>query len=154
VERIGDQVKRVVSGLGPSGAMPDVVAAWPGAVGEQIARNAWPARIARDGTLHVSVSSSTWAFELVQLAGEIAARLQQALGETAPRRLRFAPGPVPEAPAKGEKGVKKERKKPSQAERRQAERLASEIDDEELRKLVAKAAAESLSQMCDDRPVC
>ena len=29
-----------------------------------IAANAWPARIARDGTLHVATSSSAWAFEL------------------------------------------------------------------------------------------
>ena len=154
MERIGDEVRGVVSGLGRAGTMPDVVAAWPGVVGEQIARNAWPARIARDGTLHVSVSSSTWAFELSQLDGEIAERLRQALGESAPPRLRFAPGPVPEAPPEGEKGVKKERRKPSPEERREAERLASGIGDEELRELVAKAAAESLSRAADDRPVC
>ena len=64
MERIGSEVTSVVTGLGPGGAMPEVLAAWPDAVGEQIARNAWPARIARDGTLHVSASSSTWAFEL------------------------------------------------------------------------------------------
>jgi hypothetical protein len=154
VERIGDEVRSVVSGLGRAGTLPDVIAAWPGVVGKQIARNAWPARIARDGTLHVSVSSSTWAFELAQLAGEIAGRLQQALGESTPSRLRFAPGPVPEVPSEGEGTVKKERRKPSPKERREAERLASGIGDEELRELVAKAAAESLARAADDRPVC
>jgi hypothetical protein len=154
MERIGDEVRNVVSGLGPARTMPDVIAAWPGVVGEQIARNAWPARIGRDGTLHISVSSSTWGFELAQLAGEIAERLRQALGETAPWRLRFAPGPLPEAPVRGEKSVKKERRKPSEAERGQAERLASGIGDEDLRKLVARAAAESLAKAADDRPVC
>jgi hypothetical protein len=154
MERIGGEVKSIVSGLGPSGALPEVVAAWPGAVGDQIARNAWPARISRDGTLHVAVSSSTWAFELSQLGGEIAGRLQQALGEPAPRKLRFAPGPLPEVQFESEKTVKRERRKPSVKEQQQAERLASEIGDEDLRRLVAKAAAESLSRAADDRSVC
>lgn len=154
MERIGGEVRKVVSGLGPSGALPEVIAAWPGVVGEQIARNAWPARIGRDGTLHISVASSTWAFELSQLAGEIAARLQTALGESAPWRLRFTPGPLPEPPAEGRKRVKKARRKPSNEDRQRAERLASEIGDEDLRKLVARAAAESLAGASDDRPVC
>ncbi len=154
MERIGSEVRSVVSALGPGGAMPEVLAAWPDAVGEQIARNAWPARIARDGTLHVSASSSAWAFELSQLVGEIAARLQQALGEASPRRLRFTPGPLPERPPEGGERVKKERRNPSSAEREQAERLTSEIGDEDLRKLVAKAAAESLARGSDDRQVC
>ena len=63
-ERIGDDVRRELGQLGPGGAIADVVAAWPEAVGDSIARNAWPARIARDGTLHVATSSSAWAFEL------------------------------------------------------------------------------------------
>jgi hypothetical protein len=154
MERIGGEVRSVVSGLGPSGAMPEVLAAWPGTVGEEIARNAWPARIARDGTLHVSVLSSTWAFELSQFSTEIASRLQQALREDAPRALRFTPGPLPERPPEGGKTVKEERRKPSPAEREQAERLTSEIGDEDLRKLVAKAAAESLAKAAADRSVC
>jgi hypothetical protein len=66
------------------------VARWPETVGEAIARNAWPARIARDGTLHVSTTDSIWAFELDHRAAEIAARLDVA-------SVRFAPGPVPRA---------------------------------------------------------
>ncbi len=154
MERIGSEVRSVVSGLGPGGAMPELLKAWPDAVGDQIARNAWPARVARDGTLHVAVSSSAWAFELSQLAGEIASRLQKALGETSPRRLRFTSGPLPERPPEGGKRVNKKRRKPSPAERGRAVRLTSEIGDEDLRKLVAKAAAESLAKGSDDRPVC
>lgn len=154
MERIGGEVREQFSRQGTPGAIPQVIAAWPAAVGEQIARNAWPARIARDGTLHVSVASSTWAFELSQLAGEIAKRLQEALGEAAPRALRFTPGPLPEPPVNGGKTVKKLRRKPSAQERERAERLASEIGDEDLRKLVAKAAAESLAKAADDRRVC
>ena len=43
--------------------MGETVAAWPSAVGEEIARNAWPARFARDGTLIVNTRDSVWAFE-------------------------------------------------------------------------------------------
>ena len=45
-----------------------------------VAANAWPARIARDGTLHVNTSSSAWAFELGQLAPTILERLSEKLG--------------------------------------------------------------------------
>jgi hypothetical protein len=154
MDRIAGQVREQLGRFGVAGRIPEVVAAWPGAVGDQIARNAWPARIARDGTLHVSVSSSTWAFELSQLEGEIATRLRKALGKSAPARLRFAPGQLPEPPAEGRKEVKKVRRNPSAEVREEAERLASTIGDEELRKLVGKAAAESLARASDDRSVC
>jgi predicted nucleic acid-binding Zn ribbon protein len=50
--------------------------------------------LARDGSLHVTTSSSAWAFELTQLAASILERLQERLGESAPagcasRRARF-----------------------------------------------------------------
>ena len=99
MERIGGDVKRELSRFGTAGPMTDLVAAWPAAVGETVAANAWPARLARDGTLHVNAASSTWAFELQQLEGEIAGRLREAVPESAPARLRFAAGPLPELPA-------------------------------------------------------
>ena len=34
--------------------MPELLERWPAAVGPAIARNAWPARIAKDGTVHVN----------------------------------------------------------------------------------------------------
>ena len=69
--------------------MAELVERWPGAVGDGIARNAWPARIARDGTLHVNTADSVWSFELGQRAVEIADKLGVP-------RVRFAPGPLPE----------------------------------------------------------
>src|SRR5439155_16812388 len=87
-----DAVGRELARFGPAAGMAPVVEAWPAAVGDVIARNAWPARLARDGTLHVNTSDSIWAFELKSRAEEIRARL----GEHAPARLAFAPGPVPE----------------------------------------------------------
>jgi len=79
-ERIGDDVQRELKRFGPLGAMAEIVKAWPAAVGASIARNAWPARVSRDGTLHVATSSSAWAFELGLLEADIRKRLGAALG--------------------------------------------------------------------------
>ena len=89
MDRIRAAVQGELGRFGPATGMADLVAVWPEAVGEAIARNAWPARIARDGTLHVNALDSVWAFELQHRAPEIAERL----GVPA---VRFVPGPVPE----------------------------------------------------------
>jgi hypothetical protein len=133
--------------------MADLVAAWPGAVGETVAANAWPARIARDGTLHVATSSSAWAFELTQLAAEVAARLREALGNDAPARLRFAPGPLPELPVPGPSSAPPPPLEPSLEHAREARSWAAGIESEELRKTVEKAVRASLARASDDRAV-
>ena len=76
-ERIGDDVRRELARFGPAAGMTEIVRAWPGAMGDQIMRNAWPARLARDGKLHVATSSSAWAFELAQLESKLLARLRE-----------------------------------------------------------------------------
>src|ERR671914_1745239 len=96
MEPLGEDVRRELARFGPQAGLGEVVAAWPEAVGPGIAANAWPARISRDGTLHVATSSSAWAFELTQLEGEIRKRLSDAAGDAAPTRLRFAVGHIPE----------------------------------------------------------
>src|SRR5947209_19732456 len=85
---LGDEVRRELARFGPSAGMTEIVAAWPRAVGEGIAQNAWPARLARDGTLHVHAADAIWAFELGQRTQEIAERVGV-------ERIRFAPGPLP-----------------------------------------------------------
>ncbi|HEV8248875.1 MAG TPA: DUF721 domain-containing protein [Gaiellaceae bacterium] len=146
MERLGDEVGRQLGRFGPQGAIADVVAVWPGAVGDAIARNAWPARMARDGTLHVATSSSAWAFELTHLAPELLARLGSLLAESAPKALKFSPGPVPDSPTLGGgTPVPTSRRDPTQEERALAAAISAEIEDEELRKLVARAAAASLA---------
>jgi hypothetical protein len=131
--------------------MAEVVAAWPGVVGEAVARNAWPARIARDGTLYVATSSSAWAFELTQLAPTLRERLREAVGEAAPAALRFQPGSLPEQapepPGAGAAAVPE----PSPEERELAAALAGGIADETLRGLVARAAAASLARRSSGR---
>jgi hypothetical protein len=154
MEPIGPEVKRELGRFGSAGRMSDVVAAWPAAVGGTVAANAWPARIARDGTLHVNAGSSTWAFELQQLEAEIAGRLRDALGEAAPARIRFAPGPLPERSDEASEAVRKPPPQPTLEHTRAARELTAEIGPEELRKSVEKAARMSLAAAADDRPVC
>ncbi len=147
IERVGDGVARELARFGPSSGLAPLVEAWPGAVGPEIARNAWPARIARDGTLHVHTSSSAWAFEL----GQLEARIRESLGEVAPHRLRFAVGPLPEpVPADVEQGSARV-VEPSPEHTAKGEQIAAEIADENLRKVVAKAAALSLAKAESDR---
>ena len=152
MERIGDTVRRELGRFGTAGEMADVVEAWPGVVGETIAANAWPARLARDGTLHVNAGSSAWAFELGQLENEILPRLRETLGKTVPRRLKFAPGPLPEAPAASER-TPPPPLEPSLDDVREARELASAIESKELRKTVEKAARASLARAGSGRSV-
>ncbi len=122
--------------------MPELLERWPAAVGEAIARNAWPARIARDGTVHVNTADAVWAFELTHRAGEIAQRLDVP-------RLRFAPGPLPEAtPEEPEELVR-----PSPDYDLRAAAIAARIEDENLRESVQKAVRLGLARARRDRPV-
>jgi hypothetical protein len=154
MDRIGSDIRRELGRFGPVGAMPEMVAAWPAVVGETVAANAWPARVARDGTLHVNASSSTWAFELQQLESEIAERLRAAVGAGAPPRLRFAPGPLPEAIPEPAAAAQKAPPEPTVEHARTAHEWAEDISSENLRKTVEKAARMSLARAADDRSAC
>ena len=153
---LGDEVRRELSRFGPALGMTEIVSAWPAAVGPAIARNAWPARLARDGTLHVATSSSAWAFELTQLEATIRAKLGERMETSSPRTLRFAVGPLPEPGSDPLSPSKPTVPSPSQAARAAGERIAAPIASEALRNAVAKAAAASLAAAegsPSDRPV-
>jgi hypothetical protein len=142
MDRVGDAVARELGRFGPVAGLAPIVEAWPRAVGDVIARNAWPARLARDGTLHVHTQDSIWAFELTSRAEEIRARL----GEQAPPRLAFAPGPLPELSVeRSESGVRNV-PEPTPEHVAQADSLTRVIRDEDLRKVVAKTVALSLAK--------
>jgi hypothetical protein len=151
MDRIGDTVERQLRRFDGHGAMPRIVAAWPAAVGEEVTRNAWPARVARDGTLHVHTSSSVWAFELGQLAPAILERLRAELGDAAPKALRFAQGHLPEAapPTLETTAAPPVAASPEAIEA--AARLTAGIESEDLRKEVEKAVSLGLSNRSDDR---
>jgi hypothetical protein len=143
LERLGGDVRAELSRFGPQAGMAELLERWPDAVGAAIARQAWPARIARDGTLHVNTTDSVWAFELGQRAAEIAARLGL-------RAVRFAPGPLPEAapPSPDEAPLV-----PAAGEVEQARVLAAPIADEALRESVQRAVSFHLARERSDRPV-
>ena len=155
MRRLGDDAGRLLAAAGVPrlDEVSAVTEVWPRCVGDAIARSAWPRRLARDGTLHVATVSSTWAFELERLGGEIAERLREALGEAAPRALRFAPGPVPE-PSADPGSLSPLPLEVSAESRLEGARLAAGIADEELRRLVARAAAASLARPRSDRSFC
>ncbi len=141
-ESVADELRR----FGRPGDIADIVAAWPEAVGEAIAANAWPARTARDGTLHVTTSSSVWAFELTKLEADVRSRLRARLGDSAPARHRFAVGRLPERGA-AEPVTTPPRTVPivTEADLRAGAEIAAPIENDELRALVARAAAASLA---------
>jgi predicted nucleic acid-binding Zn ribbon protein len=145
-DRIGDEVRRELARFGPAEGMTEIVRGWPTAVGDQIARNAWPARLSRDRTLHVATSSSAWAFELAQLEPKLLERLGEAVGDAAPAGLRFAPGKLPERSSEEIESRPRRGREVTAEERELAAAMAAGIEDENLRKIVAKAALASLSR--------
>jgi hypothetical protein len=87
-----------------------------------------------------------WAFELTQRAGEIQERLEGV------KAVKFVPGPLPEATVKTTPATPRgSPPAPTQEQSELAAKWAAEIDDEDLRKLVAKAAEASLANAPNDR---
>ena len=153
MERLDGSVRRALRGAGvpDAGVLAAVTRAWPEAVGPAIARAAWPQRVARDGTLHITAESSTWAFELGRLEEEIRGKLRAELGDATPPTLRFAPGPVPSPGADDDDPQPVPPPTPEDDAR--AALLTAEIDDPALREAVRRAAAASLSAARDGRAV-
>jgi hypothetical protein len=151
MEPLRSEVERELRRFGAEGSIPEIVSAWPAAVGEEVSRNAWPARVARDGVLHVHASSSAWAFELTQLAPVVLERLGEALGEVAPSGIRFAPGPVPEPAGPPAEETVVSLPEPTAEDVAEARRLTAEVGSEELRERIAEAAARSLQRARSDR---
>ena len=143
MEPLGPDIRSELSRYGPQAGMAELVERWPGAVGEAIARNAWPARIARDGTVHINTADSVWAFELGHKAAEIA-------GKLGVEKLRFAAGPLPEA---AEEPVVSTPVETTPQDEERARAIASSISDENLRESVQKAVSLSLARGREDTPI-
>jgi hypothetical protein len=144
MEPLGDQIRAELSRVGADSGAGDAVTAWPAAVGEEIARHAWPARTQPDGTLVVHVRDAIWGFELTQRAAEISVRLP---GRP---RLRFTPGPLPETTPDAAPAPPPEAS-PEQA--REAAELTAGIMDPNLRESVAKVIKAALARASNDRSV-
>jgi hypothetical protein len=151
MEGLDGEIREVLARFGPQAGMPELLAAWPEAVGPMVAANAWPARIAQDGTLHVNTSASAWAFELGQLGPEILGRLREKLGDAAPQALRFVVGHLPEAAGPTPEAARTDVPEPGEDALRQAAELVAGIEDEELRKRVQRAVAFGLAKGPSDR---
>jgi Dna[CI] antecedent, DciA len=144
MEPLGDQIRAELSRVGADSGAGDAVTAWPAAVGDEIARNAWPARTQPDGTLVVHVRDAIWGFELTQRAAEISERLP---GRP---RLKFTPGPLPDTSPEPPPATSVE-VSPEQAQ--EAAAITAGIVDPDLRESVAKAIKGALAQARHDRPV-
>jgi hypothetical protein len=144
MDSIGEEIRAELHRFGADSGAGDVVAAWPAAVGAEIARNAWPARTQPDGTLVVHVRDSIWGFELTQRVTEISARLPGS------PRLRFVPGPLPdEAP----EPTAPSPLVPTEEQARAAAALTAEIEDPNLRESVAKVIKAAFARTPDDRSI-
>ena len=144
MEPLGEEIRAEMRRVGVESSAGDAGSAWPTAVGEEIARNAWPARTQADGTLVVHVRDAIWGFELTQRAAEISARLP---GRP---RLRFVPGPMPDEAPDTSPGPPLEAT-PEQV--REAQSLAATIDDPKLRESVVKVIKAALVRSSNDRSV-
>jgi Dna[CI] antecedent, DciA len=144
MDRIGGQIREELRRVGADSGAGDAVEAWPAAVGEEIARHAWPARTQPDGTLVVHVRDAIWGFELTQRALEISGRLPGS------PRLRFTPGPLPDAALEPPAAPPVEA---SPEHAREAASLTAGIEDPNLRESVAKVIKAALARASNDRSV-
>ena len=144
MEPLGDTIRAELSRVGVDSGPGDTVTAWPAAVGEEIARNAWPAKTQPDGTLVVHVRDAIWGFELTQRAAEISELLPGC------PRLRFTPGPLPDG---APEPLPRPSLEASTEQAREAVALAARIEDPDLRESVAKVIKVALARAPNDRPV-
>lgn len=86
---ISAALSTALEGAEPATLLAAVQSAWPGAVGEAIAREATPVS-EREGVVTVACRSATWAQELDLLGARILAQLRQNLPSgVVLERLRF-----------------------------------------------------------------
>jgi predicted nucleic acid-binding Zn ribbon protein len=74
--------------IAPQTGLASIQAAWAATVGPQLAAVANPVS-ERAGTLTIEVSDSVWAQELDLMQGQLLERLREALGDRAPKALKF-----------------------------------------------------------------
>ena len=153
MERLDSEVRRELGRFGPiEGDTAAIVRAWPHAVGATVARNAWPARIARDGTLLVHTvlldlgvrARPPRRDDPLAASRASSARVRRARSSSQPDRC-------PKRPVDAPAGRSEQPPESSPERRAEAAEIAAAIEDDELRRLVARAAAASLSR-ADRRP--
>jgi predicted nucleic acid-binding Zn ribbon protein len=87
--QIGAALETVLQGSEPATLLAAVQSAWPGAVGEAVAREASPVS-ERDGVVTVACRSATWAQELDLLGAQILDQVSRNLPDWAAlKAIRF-----------------------------------------------------------------
>jgi hypothetical protein len=115
-------------------------AAWPRAVGEELARRTEV--LAVEGrTLRIRVPDASWGRVLHRLEREILMRLRRALGSSTPGRLGFTVGPVGAPPEEREPAVREDAEAPELVRVE-----AAAIQDPELRGRFVEVAARYLAR--------
>ena len=79
---IGAALESLIQGAEPATLLAAVQSAWPGAVGEAVAREATPVS-ERDGVVTVACQSATWAQELDLLGAQIRDQVRENLPDWA-----------------------------------------------------------------------
>jgi predicted nucleic acid-binding Zn ribbon protein len=89
-ENLGKLVPRVLEdlGIGGSARIMQLVSGWEAAVGAEVARHCRPLQF-RGEVLELEVDSSVWCQQLKLQAPQLLAALSAALGDVAPKQLRF-----------------------------------------------------------------
>jgi hypothetical protein len=124
-------------------------AAWPAAVGAELARRTEVITL-ESGTLRVRVPDATWRRGLLKMRGDILGRLRSVAGDLAPVRLGFVEGEVvatpADAPPRGEAG-------PAASPTASLVAAAAGIEDEEVRQRFLTVAARYLRRFGGGRTV-
>jgi hypothetical protein len=90
-------VARQLFGASPERALALLRAAWPLAVGPELARRTEV--VALEGrTLRLRVSDGSWRKTLLKMRGPLLARLRTMAGDLAPSQLSFCDEPLPDRP--------------------------------------------------------
>ncbi len=117
---------------------------WCTALPERIVDRARPVRLDK-GVLWVHVSSSTWAQELHHMVAELMGRLRAAHPQAKVRVIRFRVGPLPELPRPRRPIRRRPTPLPIAVLPEDVGRALAAIADDDLRNVIARAAATSLT---------
>jgi hypothetical protein len=123
--------------------LPVPLAVWRAAVGPRIADRARPIALER-GVLVIKATTSVWANELSMLAPKILEKLAESLPNLAVKSLRFRVGPLDVVEGIQEKRTYRQVPPPA-ALSTEMERSLEQVEDDELRTLIASAASRNLA---------
>jgi hypothetical protein len=126
----------------PDRALKVLEAAWPRAVGAELARRTLLVAL-EGGCLWIRVADPRWRKVLHRMSGDLRHRLRRGVGDLAPKRLAFVIGSVPEPAAAADQTPREEPSReaaPSPA----LSAAAEAIDDPELRGLFLESSARYL----------